>query len=236
MSSEENTLPDDEEYNIALLIITSATILLQCYVIFIIIYVSPKSMSDFRYFLCFISIWDLIFTALLGYGLHPTFLFPLSAGQINGLFKYLGPTGANIGASIAYFIVATKSKPDAVIIALDFNRKLPIGINTVRYCAAVIGGVIFVEFFTLVLAFQFVSPLFVLVPLSMLMIQAVMGSPAFDRSTGKTGIVLLSIYTLSNSLVTVLFVTPYRKLAVVELNKHQRKDAKELPDSESKKL
>ncbi|KAI1710985.1 serpentine type 7TM GPCR chemoreceptor srh domain-containing protein [Ditylenchus destructor] len=315
MSSHENTLPDDEEYNIALLIITTATILLQCYVIFIIIYVSPKSMSDFRYFLCLISIWDLIFTLLLGYGLHPTFLFPSSAGQINGLFKYFGLTGANIGfclilfaavnvfnaqmfcllfrvtvvlpnpkihewfmkplslilsqiywmaLSLAYAIplylilvkdkalitlitVISKSKPDAVIIALDFNPELPIRVNTVRYCAAIVGGVIYFEFFcllmtiyiikrlrknahlfskktyslqiqfTLVLAFQFVSPLFVVVPLSMLMIQVVTESPpAFDRSAGKTGTVLLSIYTLSNSLVTVLFVTPYRKYTLAK--------------------
>ncbi|KAI1705153.1 serpentine type 7TM GPCR chemoreceptor srh domain-containing protein [Ditylenchus destructor] len=246
-------------------------------------------MSDFRYFLCLISIWDLLFTVLLGYGLHPTFLFPLGAGQINGFFKYLGPTGANIGfcliifaavnvfnaqnfcllfrvtvllpntniyelfmkpvsfilsqiywmaISLAYAIplysillkdktlvtfvtAASKAlnlppiKPDAVIIAVDFNPELPIGINTRRYCAAIVGGVIYFEIFclamtiyiikrlrknahlfskktyslqiqfTLVLAYQLLSPLiFILVPVSTILILAMMGIAPFSRSAG----------------------------------------------------
>ncbi|KAI1694960.1 serpentine type 7TM GPCR chemoreceptor srh domain-containing protein [Ditylenchus destructor] len=88
---------DYDFYNATLLLLTTISIFFQCYVVFMVIRASPKSMSEYRYFLCLISIWDLLFTILLGYGLHPKLLLPLSAGEIKGLFKYFGLLGAKVG-------------------------------------------------------------------------------------------------------------------------------------------
>ncbi|KAI1706510.1 serpentine type 7TM GPCR chemoreceptor srh domain-containing protein [Ditylenchus destructor] len=157
----------------------------------------------------------------------------------NILVTYLTVTSKNLNLQ--------PTKPDTVVIAVDFNPDIPVGIYTTRYCAAIVGGVIYFEIiclamtiyiikrlrknahlfskktyslqiqFTLVLAFQLLSPLiFVLVPVSCAIIFAIMGTSSFGRSDGRTGIVLLSIYTLSNSLVTVLFVTPYRKYTLAK--------------------
>ncbi|KAI1709761.1 serpentine type 7TM GPCR chemoreceptor srh domain-containing protein [Ditylenchus destructor] len=92
-------------YSAIVLFITSFSVVLQFYVIFVVIKLSPKSMETYRYFLCLIAVWDLMFSSLLGFGLHPKVLHPLPAGQVNGLFKYLGHTGGIINMSAINFAV-----------------------------------------------------------------------------------------------------------------------------------
>ncbi|KAI1712414.1 serpentine type 7TM GPCR chemoreceptor srh domain-containing protein [Ditylenchus destructor] len=71
--------------------------------------------------------------------------------------------------------------------------------------------------FTLVLAFQLVSPLiFFLAPICYSLIRAVIHASIFDRLSGNIGTVLLSLYTFSNSLVTVMFVRPYRNYTLAK--------------------
>ncbi|KAI1722398.1 serpentine type 7TM GPCR chemoreceptor srh domain-containing protein [Ditylenchus destructor] len=53
-------------------------------------------MSAYRYFLSIITVWDMIFTALLGFGLHPKLIFPMSAGVARGFIYAFGTTGARV--------------------------------------------------------------------------------------------------------------------------------------------
>ncbi|KAI1697229.1 serpentine type 7TM GPCR chemoreceptor srh domain-containing protein [Ditylenchus destructor] len=94
---------EDGLYSVILLVITLVSILLQCYVIFMIIRQSPASMSSYRYFLSFISVWDLLFTILLGLGLHPRLMYPASAGKVSGFFKPLGMPGAKVGLCLIVY-------------------------------------------------------------------------------------------------------------------------------------
>ncbi|KAI1692610.1 serpentine type 7TM GPCR chemoreceptor srh domain-containing protein [Ditylenchus destructor] len=90
-------------YFTIILLITTVSVLLQCYLLFMLIYASPKSMVTYKYYLCVISVWDLLFAALLGYGLHPKVLFPYGCASVNGFFQYFGQTGAKVGMSMVLF-------------------------------------------------------------------------------------------------------------------------------------
>ncbi|KAI1695290.1 serpentine type 7TM GPCR chemoreceptor srh domain-containing protein [Ditylenchus destructor] len=92
-----------DPYFTIILLITTVSVLLQCYLLFMLIYASPKSMVTYKYYLCVISVWDLLFAAALGYGLHPKVLFPYGCASVNGFFQYFGQTGAKVGLSIVLF-------------------------------------------------------------------------------------------------------------------------------------
>ncbi|KAI1697834.1 serpentine type 7TM GPCR chemoreceptor srh domain-containing protein [Ditylenchus destructor] len=304
---------DDNLYNGILLFLTTISILLQCYVIFMVIRASPKSMSAYRYFLCLISVWDLIFTILLGYGLHPKLLFPLSAGKINGFLRYFGLIGAKVGlcaiifaavnvfaaqlycllyrlavvlpdqriyeyimkpTSIvlaelfslgialaygipvyevllsgealtlyvegvsAYFNI-TAPPADSVVLAMDFNPEIKVN-SPIPYCEAMVIGFVLVELLCFVMAYfiikilrknvhlyskhtyriqiqltvllivQLASPIiFFMAPVIYALLSGLLGSAI--TTSGDIGIIFLCLYALSNSLLTVLFITPYRR-------------------------
>ncbi|KAI1731207.1 serpentine type 7TM GPCR chemoreceptor srh domain-containing protein [Ditylenchus destructor] len=304
---------DDNLYNGILLFLTTISILLQCYVIFIVFRASPKSMSAYRYFLCLISVWDLVFTILLGYGLHPKLLFPLSAGQINGFMRYFGLIGAKVGlcaiifaavnvlaaqlyclvyrlavvlpdqriyeyimkpASIVvaelfslgialaygipvyevllsgetltiyvvgvstYFNV-TVPPADAVVLAMDLNPAITVN-SPIPYCEAMVIGFVIVELICFVMAYfiirilrknahlyskrtykiqiqltallivQLASPIiFFMAPVVYALLSGLLGNAI--TTSGDIGIIFLCLYALSNSLLTILFITPYRR-------------------------
>ncbi|KAI1709767.1 serpentine type 7TM GPCR chemoreceptor srh domain-containing protein [Ditylenchus destructor] len=311
---------EDQLYSVTLLTITIVSILLQCYVFFMIIRQSPTSMSSYRYFLCLISAWDLLFTILLGLGLHPKLMFPISAGKVNGFFKPLGLPGAKIGlclvvyssvnviasqaycliyrltvvipnkwiheysmkpiskvimqiiwqalalaygvniywillsgeqlknhidGSCAYFNI-TPPTPGTPILAMNFDPDVKVN-SPIGYGKAIVIGFVAAEFLCFLMAYfivrvlrknarnfskktyliqlqltflliaQLASPIvFFLVPVVYALYAALAGN-SLSLSTGDIGIIFLTLYALSNSLLTILFVTPYRRYTLRRL-------------------
>ncbi|KAI1723855.1 serpentine type 7TM GPCR chemoreceptor srh domain-containing protein [Ditylenchus destructor] len=99
-------------YESMLLTIAVASVTLQTYVIVIVIRVSPPAMATYRYFLCFYTFWDLLFTAVVSFVIMPDPVFPAKAAIIYGPAKYLGQQSANFsmafGAFIATALVASQ--------------------------------------------------------------------------------------------------------------------------------
>uniref|UniRef100_A0A915E8J4 Uncharacterized protein n=1 Tax=Ditylenchus dipsaci TaxID=166011 RepID=A0A915E8J4_9BILA len=92
-------------YERLLFLITTFSVLIQAYVILLVVKVSPSSMKTYRYFLISYTIWDLLFTIVLGFVLDIDVKLPLMAGgYINGLAKYCGPHGGILALSFFTFL------------------------------------------------------------------------------------------------------------------------------------
>ncbi|KAI1709780.1 serpentine type 7TM GPCR chemoreceptor srh domain-containing protein [Ditylenchus destructor] len=244
-------------------------------------------MAQYRYFLCLTSIWDLIFSALLGYGLHPRLLFPLSAAEANGLFNSFGHIGAKtclvffaavnvIGSQfvcLGYRFVAvlpnqifhgyyTKfiSKllwqlfclscalgysiplysllvPEDVESTFAYAKGIVIGFTTIELLSCAMAFCILRQLrksshlfsnktyklqnqLTLLLIIQLASPIvFIGIPVAAALLSNLMGSFALGSSSGEVGMIIISLYALNSSLLTILFVTPYRKYTTKFLSK-----------------
>lgn len=101
-------------YDFTLLTLLLLTTIGQCYVIWIVVEKSPKSMSEYRYFLCLctvgfqkkgprnsfsnLQIWDMVFTIVVGGLVHPDPIFPARAVNVAGLGALFG---GEVGAKIS---------------------------------------------------------------------------------------------------------------------------------------
>ena len=63
---------------------------------------SPKSMGKFKNYMIIMSIADFSFASSVAFLFLPNLLFPLPAGIVVGLLKYLGPIGGPIAVSFAF--------------------------------------------------------------------------------------------------------------------------------------
>ncbi|KAI1717554.1 serpentine type 7TM GPCR chemoreceptor srh domain-containing protein [Ditylenchus destructor] len=70
--------------------ITIFSLAAEAYLIYLIIYVSPKTMSAYRPFLLNIAFWDALLSFNIGMFM-PNMLYPASCILSNGPYKYLGP-------------------------------------------------------------------------------------------------------------------------------------------------
>ncbi|KAI1702791.1 serpentine type 7TM GPCR chemoreceptor srh domain-containing protein [Ditylenchus destructor] len=74
-------------------VVTGITVLAlagQAYLVYLIIYISPKAMSSYRPFLLVIAFWDALLSLNIGMFM-PNLLYPASCILSNGPYKYLGP-------------------------------------------------------------------------------------------------------------------------------------------------
>ncbi|KAH7702374.1 hypothetical protein AAVH_30473, partial [Aphelenchoides avenae] len=69
--------------------ICAASLTLQSYLVYLIIYVSPQTMKEYRPFLLLITLWDMILTAT-ELSLTPDFIYPASCLLVNGPVGFLG--------------------------------------------------------------------------------------------------------------------------------------------------
>ncbi|KAI1693079.1 serpentine type 7TM GPCR chemoreceptor srh domain-containing protein [Ditylenchus destructor] len=83
-------------YDILAFIMSLASIIFQFYVIFVVIKVSPFTMRPYRYFLCIMTIWDIIFTFLIGVGLAPHHVYPMSGATVHGFSQDFGLDFAHV--------------------------------------------------------------------------------------------------------------------------------------------
>jgi hypothetical protein len=77
-------------YEFILHAITCITICIQLYVIYVIYLRSPKNMKEYRFFLITFTVWDLIFTLILGVLLQPDPVGRLLSARMRGLSGYFG--------------------------------------------------------------------------------------------------------------------------------------------------
>ncbi|KAI1704699.1 serpentine type 7TM GPCR chemoreceptor srh domain-containing protein [Ditylenchus destructor] len=87
-----------------LLIMTSIiSLIFQCYAVFVVLRASPISMRPYRYFLCLMTVWDLIFTFLIGLGLAPRKISPVSGTYVHGFAQGFGHDFARIMLCMVVF-------------------------------------------------------------------------------------------------------------------------------------
>lgn len=108
----------DNWYDVLLTVLTLVSTLIQIYVIWLVTCKSPKSMHEYRFFLCYYTVsanavhyhgvsvslfqlWDLIFTVTIGLLVHPVPLFPTQSIYVNGLSAIFGTTGAKVSVGNA---------------------------------------------------------------------------------------------------------------------------------------
>uniref|UniRef100_A0A915ET38 G protein-coupled receptor n=1 Tax=Ditylenchus dipsaci TaxID=166011 RepID=A0A915ET38_9BILA len=92
------------KFETLLIVITTVSCILQIYVIFIVIYVSPRAMKSYRFLIIAYTFWDLLFTFGLGFVVQPEVVNPTFV-CIKGLGKYFGPLGGNISVCFCLFCV-----------------------------------------------------------------------------------------------------------------------------------
>ncbi|KAI1702072.1 serpentine type 7TM GPCR chemoreceptor srh domain-containing protein [Ditylenchus destructor] len=272
------------------------------------------------FFTLILQVWDLLFTILLGLGLHPRLMYPVSAGKVNGFFKPLGLPGAKVGLCLivyssvnvigsqaycliyrlavvipykwireyvtmpvskiiiqimwnpfalayaipiywyslggeelksyvntkcAYFNI-TPPNPGTPVLAMDFHPDVKVN-SPIVYGKAIVIGFIAGEIICFLTAFfivrilrknahnfstktymiqlqltflliaQLVAPIvFILVPV-IYAIYAGLSLNLVGQAAGDMGIIFLSLYALNNSLLTILFVAPYRRYTLRKL-------------------
>ena len=72
-------------YEGVLLFLTCLTIVVQMYSIFMMLFKSPKNMSEYGKLLAYVTLWDLIFGVVLGIIFAPGLFFPVPGMILNGL-------------------------------------------------------------------------------------------------------------------------------------------------------
>ncbi|KAH7707214.1 hypothetical protein AAVH_25565 [Aphelenchoides avenae] len=102
-------------YDAALHTLLVLTTIGQCYVIWVIVKKSPKSMSEYRYLLCLCTFWDMTFTIVVGGVVRPNPIFPARAVNVAGLGSVFG---GELGARISIHLAGQTGA--AVILALDY--------------------------------------------------------------------------------------------------------------------
>ncbi|KAH7700080.1 hypothetical protein AAVH_32804, partial [Aphelenchoides avenae] len=85
-------------YDTSLITLLVLTTIGQCYLIWVVVTKSPKSMSEYRYFLCLCTFWDMVFTIIVGGFIHPDPIFPANAAHVAGLGALFG---GEVGAIIS---------------------------------------------------------------------------------------------------------------------------------------
>uniref|UniRef100_A0A7E4VTD2 G protein-coupled receptor n=1 Tax=Panagrellus redivivus TaxID=6233 RepID=A0A7E4VTD2_PANRE len=71
-------------YDAALIGLCISSVVLNCYALYLIIYITPQAMKDFRHCLCMLSIFDALFALFIGIVLIVSFTPPALAGVIRG--------------------------------------------------------------------------------------------------------------------------------------------------------
>lgn len=82
-----------DSYEMLLVFITVITLLLQCYVFFIVQFKSPLCMQSYRYYLNIVIIYDMLFSVFFGIILQP---YPINLSVlvgIRGVAYYFGYRG-----------------------------------------------------------------------------------------------------------------------------------------------
>lgn len=82
---------EDQNYAIVMHTITVFTVAIQIYVLYLIARVSPKEMSDYRYFLLTFCFWDLFFTLMFGGALVPVGVPDDFGSYLKGMAHWFDP-------------------------------------------------------------------------------------------------------------------------------------------------
>ncbi|KAI1704158.1 serpentine type 7TM GPCR chemoreceptor srh domain-containing protein [Ditylenchus destructor] len=90
-------------YDIIVTAITVFSLSMEIYLIYLIVYKSPKCMARYRFFLLSISLWDSTFSFAFGLGLMPNMLYPTSCVVVNGFFKFFGARFSLVMVSFVTF-------------------------------------------------------------------------------------------------------------------------------------
>ncbi|KAH7720398.1 hypothetical protein AAVH_12113 [Aphelenchoides avenae] len=100
-------------YGSTFVVLTVLSTAVQLYVMWLVVYRSPKSMSEYRFFLCLYTFCDMAFALTLGLAVHPG---PLENGYfyLDGLGALFGVTSAHVSVGISFFAGA------AMFMALDY--------------------------------------------------------------------------------------------------------------------
>ncbi|KAI1706540.1 serpentine type 7TM GPCR chemoreceptor srh domain-containing protein [Ditylenchus destructor] len=94
-------------YEICLFVFTFIAILLQLYVIVLVKKETPPSMKSYSWFLIQYTIWDMLFTATLGFAMGPDFPSQDIAGAfVNGFARYFGKYAGNVSLAFMVFCVS----------------------------------------------------------------------------------------------------------------------------------
>jgi Serpentine type 7TM GPCR chemoreceptor Srh len=88
-----------ETFDILLFTLTSISMALQLFVLYMVYAKSPSSMKEYKHLLALTTALDLQFTALFGFLLDPHIVFPSILITINGPLIYGGRTAVYIGVS-----------------------------------------------------------------------------------------------------------------------------------------
>ncbi|KAH7703803.1 CRE-SRN-1 protein [Aphelenchoides avenae] len=73
----------------------------QLYNVFLILRVTPQSMSKYRLLMLLCTLYDLLFVLNIAYFMQPKPLMPFSCVSVHGLSKHLGTFGARISMAVA---------------------------------------------------------------------------------------------------------------------------------------
>ncbi|KAH7714996.1 Protein SRN-1 [Aphelenchoides avenae] len=101
-------------YDVTLSLLAVIPVLSQVYVIWMVIKKSPKSMAEYRFFLCLYTAWDMLFTIVIGVLLHPSPLFPAPSVYANGLSTLFGTSGVDVTLHVGFYAAAN------VVMDLDY--------------------------------------------------------------------------------------------------------------------
>ncbi|KAH7696738.1 hypothetical protein AAVH_36188, partial [Aphelenchoides avenae] len=101
-------------YDVTLSLLAVISVLSQIYVIWMVIKKSPKSMAEYRFFLCLYTAWDMLFTIVIGVLLHPSPLFPAPSVYANGLSTLFGTSGVGVTLHVGFYAAAN------VVMDLDY--------------------------------------------------------------------------------------------------------------------
>ncbi|KAI6212401.1 hypothetical protein M3Y94_00018900 [Aphelenchoides besseyi] len=85
-------------YEQVLLILTLITVALQCFVIWLVQKKTPSNMKDYRLYLINFTVWDMMFTVVLGIVFQPFPITPLFASSVRGVALYGGKQFAQIAS------------------------------------------------------------------------------------------------------------------------------------------
>ncbi|KAI6198531.1 hypothetical protein M3Y96_00529000 [Aphelenchoides besseyi] len=90
-------------YEQVLLIVTLITVALQCFVIWLVQKKAPSKMKDYRLYLINFTVWDMIFTVVLGTAFQPFPITPLFASSVRRMALYDGQQFAQIASISAIY-------------------------------------------------------------------------------------------------------------------------------------
>ncbi|KAI1698920.1 serpentine type 7TM GPCR chemoreceptor srh domain-containing protein [Ditylenchus destructor] len=213
-------------YDILAFVLSFASILFQFCVIFVVVKVSPFTMRPYRYFLCIMTIWDISFTFLIGVGLAPHHVYPMSGATVHGFAQDFGLDFARVMVCAVVFsavqIMAAEFYCLLYRLTVVFeNRRIhkifmhPISKTFAQIVFVCIGLFFSVPTFHLYLDKELICPVvFVILPTGVTLIFALSGyftPQGFGVVLGHVFMLAICFYGTANSILTMFFVKPYRR-------------------------